>query len=160
MQTKSYTTIDRSWPSGPWDGEPDKMQWPDAETGLPCLAVRHQHSGHWCGYVGVSESHPLHGKNYSDDDLNLDVHGGLTFSDICQPVDDESRGICHVPDANEPDHVWWFGFDCAHLGDATPLDAKYALEGGSVFSGPGDTYKTLNYVRAECAKLAKQLVEE
>ena len=38
METKTYTTIDRAalgWPAGPWDGEPDKVQWPDAATGLP-----------------------------------------------------------------------------------------------------------------------------
>jgi hypothetical protein len=37
----SWTTIDKSsWGNGPWQTEPDKAQWQDEETGLPCLAVR------------------------------------------------------------------------------------------------------------------------
>lgn len=87
MDTKAYTTIDRAalgWPSGEWDSEPDKLQWPDEATGLPCLAVRHASLGHWCGYVGVPPEHPWAGHTY-DSDVEVDVHGGLTFADACQP---------------------------------------------------------------------------
>jgi len=66
MQTKDWTTVDRTgWGSGPWDGEPDKRQWQDEATGLPCLIVRTT-LGHLCGYVGVPEGHLLHGKGYSE----------------------------------------------------------------------------------------------
>lgn len=84
-----WKTIDRvfnEWPSGPWDDEPDKAQWQDQATGFACLAVRSSHSGHWCGYVGVPQSHPTFGKNY--DDVDVQVHGGLTFSAQCN---DHSR---------------------------------------------------------------------
>lgn len=168
METLQYTTIDKSsWPRGEWDGEPDKMQWRDEPTGLPCLIVRGP-LGALCGYVGVAESHPWHGKSYGaelgecnkdcgDDyhfghsiDSRISVHGGLTFSDRCSPGEDESRGICHVPDAGEPDHVWWFGFDCAHHGDWVPgVDRRY----GS-FDG---WYKNISYVQREVALLAAQL---
>ena len=31
MQKKTWTNLDRSkWPTGPWDGEPDKVQFQDA----------------------------------------------------------------------------------------------------------------------------------
>lgn len=41
MQTKQWTTIDKSaWPRGAWDDEPDKVQWQDPATGLPCLIDR------------------------------------------------------------------------------------------------------------------------
>lgn len=161
METKEYKTIDRSgWPSGEWDSEPDKVQWPDPATGLPCLAVRHSHSGHWCGYVGVAEGHLLYGADYNDvrfDDEWPDVHGGLTFADKCRPGAEET-GICHVPGEGEPDHVWWFGFDCAHSGDYGPLDAMYARDRGYPFSiGHDERYRPLAYVKAQCAKLAKQL---
>ena len=163
METKTYTTIDRAalgWPAGPWDSEPDKMQWPDAMTGLPCLAVRNRLSGNWCGYVGVAPDHPLHGKGYSDEGLpDLDVHGGLTFADACSAGENEAQGICHTPAPGEPDHVWWFGFDCAHGGDRSPLDERYGLERGYPFTNSGDeTYRTLNYVQQQCAELAGQLV--
>lgn len=149
METKEYTTIDKSsWPSGLWDYEPDKVQWEDEETKLPCLAVRHGFSGHWCGYVGVTEDHPHYKDEYND--VNASVHGGLTFSDMCQPTADESTGICHTPGEGEPDHVWWFGFDCHHINDLAPND-NYRL---------GDAcYRTLSYVKEQCRFLAKQLKE-
>lgn len=151
MKTLSYTTIDRAakgWPSGPWDGEPDKVQWQDEATGLPCLAVRQGNNGHWCGYVGVAEDHPYFGHEY-DEHYELPAHGGLTFSDACSPGETEATGICHLPEPGEPDHVWWFGFDCAHHGDSSPRDA--ALYGD--FTG----YKTLDYVQASCRELAAAL---
>lgn len=161
MNTKEYTTIDRramGWPAGEWDSEPDKVQWPDADTGLPCLAVRNPRSGHWCGYVGVSEEHPWHGKGYEE--VTAEAHGGLTFADKCRPGEDESRGICHVPAPGEPDHVWWFGFDCAHFCDRSPLEEAYAQTRGYPFQRMADeTYKTLDYVKRECNLLALQISE-
>jgi hypothetical protein len=82
---ETYTTINRAelgWPSGPWDGEPDKLVWRDKEAGYPCMIVRTPWNGHLCGYVGVPQGHPDFGKNY--DDVDVQVHMGLTFSDSCQ----------------------------------------------------------------------------
>ena len=161
METKRYTTIDRTalgWPSGEWDGEPDKVQWPDAATGLPCLAVRHPRRGNWCGYVGLPPEHPLYGKDYSDEAVSFDVHGGMTFADQCRPGGDESHGVCHVPGPGEPDHVWWFGFDCAHSCDCSPDDVKLANERGYPFTLHGDEiYRSLSYVHVECTRLAEQV---
>lgn len=148
MKTLINPSIDRSiWGNGLWNGEPDKAQWIDEATGLDCLIVRVPHSGHLCGYVGVPPGHRFHGKEY--DDVPADVHGGLTFADACQ--EGEEFGICHVPEAGRPDHVWWLGFDCAHCHDVTP------------FSGPrgwfqDESYKTLDFVRSECTALAAQLI--
>ena len=171
MQEKVYHSIDKtSWPRGPWDGEPDKAQWPDEATGLPCLAVRGP-VGAWCGYVGTKEGHPFFGVSYScgrwsDDDGYdtspegcLEVHCGLTFSDFCQKSKDETTGICHVPGEGEDDRVWWLGFDCAHAGDITcikhrPMDQVLVDDEDT---WPEETYKTLAYVHKECASLADQL---
>lgn len=159
MRTKEYTTIDRTgWPSGPWDNEPDKVQWQDEKTGLPCLAVRNRLSGNWCGYVGLSDGHPWYGKDYNSPDV--DVHGGLTFAGMCRPGNTEAVGICHVPGPGQPDHVWWFGFDCAHAWDYSPLDVKMAEERGYPFTISHDaSYRSLAYVRNECTKLASQLAQ-
>jgi hypothetical protein len=160
METKQWTTIDRStWPAGPWDGEPDKVQWQDEATGLPCLAVRHPRSGHWCGYVGVTEGHQAFGKGYSDD-IDFNVHGGLTFAAFCQPHgDEEGKGICHIAGPGEPDRVWWLGFDCHHSGDYSPQDKIYERDRPEhywrVF--PENEYRTLHYVKNQCADLAAQL---
>lgn len=165
MQTLEYHFRDKAgWGAGPWHSEPDKRQWADEATGLPCLIVRGPH-GALCGYVGVPESHPWFGLSYSHYDGGapqqcdayegspenvITVHGGLTFSDFCADGEPE-HGICHRPDEGEPDRVWWFGFDCAHSGDYSP---KYDRE----FGWAGDVYRDQAYVEAECASLAQQLV--
>jgi hypothetical protein len=153
-----YKTLDRSkWPSGPWDSEPDKVQWKDTATGLPCLAVRHSDAGHWCGYVGVPEGHPWFEKDgYSA--VHADVHGGLTFSGHCRPGS-EDRAICHIPEPGESDNVWWLGFDCAHAWDWSPEDEKFAAQGGIWTKDWDRVYRSLAYVQSQCASLAQQAHE-
>ncbi len=91
MPKIEYRTIDKSsWGLGPWQDEPDKVQWTDPETGLPCLIKRVEHSGHLCGYVGVGPDHPLHGRTGYDKEGLLSVHGGITFNDSCQDMSIEA----------------------------------------------------------------------
>lgn len=152
------------WGPGPWQEEPDKAEWVDSETLLPCLIVRGP-MGALCGYVGVGADHPLFAVNYNDVD-NFDVHGGLTFSDHCQ----KDGRICHeVSDYGDDDIVWWFGFDCAHYRDYMP---KYketfekSKQLGPEIEGffksmpsinEGGTYRDFSYVKAEVESLARQL---
>ncbi len=143
-------------PPGPWRDEPTKAQWVDAATGLPCLIVRN-HIGALCGYAGVSRDHPLHGKPYVD--LDVDVHGGLTFADGCQHSKDESQGVCHVPEPGTPDDVWWFGFDCAHCFDLIPGMPKFP-EIEAMYPTPAhmqQVYRDADYVAGEVTRLAAQL---
>lgn len=200
MKTQEWKTVDKStWGNGPWQDEPDKRQWKDEATGLPCLIVRGP-SGALCGYVGVAEGHSHFGKDY--DNAPVEVHGGLTFASKCadmspaayakglervkttaeeakrHPKGDaaewlkewaphlgtyeawreqsEKANICHIPGPGEPDHVWWFGFDCAHYQDTTPAsDARSRTYGGN-YERDG-VYRDVAYVTAECTSLAKQL---
>lgn len=161
MDYKEYTTIDRATMlDGPWKDEPDKIQWQDEATGLPCLIVRHDTGHHLCGYVGVAEGHPCYEKEY--DQVDAYAHGGLTFSSFCQPHEDEATGVCHVPAKGEPDHVWWLGFDMAHWLDFCPgherLLQTYDIGVDNPFRSR-DEYRDINYVKNECARLAKQLAE-
>lgn len=158
---KSWHTEDKSeWDAGPWIDEPDKVSWTDEATGRPCLIHRNR-MGALCGYVAVDPGHPLHGKSY--DDYGAEVHGGLTYAAPCAETDDESHGICHVPEPGKPDDVWWFGFDCSHAGDLNPahlhISRKYAA---AVARDDGlfgrDEYRDVAYVVRECQKLAKELV--
>lgn len=155
------------WGDGPWQQEPDEKRWTDANTGLPCFIMRGP-MGSWCGYVGVPQLHPAHGKSYYDSDLDIDdiltdpnikerariqkaineihVHGGLTYAGS-----DEKRGK----------DFHWFGFDCAHAGDYSPSLDRLTdpVLGLGKPTGWGDviTYRDLAFVEAECASLAKQL---
>jgi hypothetical protein len=98
--------------------------------------------GHRCGYVSVPKDHPWHGKTYND--VDLDVHGGLTY-------------------AGMEDGDWWFGYDCAHLGDARDPELmsdeyKNVLLGRKL-NFDGDTVKTLDFCVNECESMAWQLKE-
>lgn len=135
------------WGSGPWQSEPDKAQW--IHAGLDCLIVRND-MGALCGYVGVPNGHPLHGKDYDQahDLAEIDVHGGLTYARDC------AGKICHVPEQGRPDHVWWLGFDCAHLGDFVP--SSNSLRSFGLSRRRDEVYRDLAYVKAEVERLADQ----
>lgn len=100
--------------------------------------VVHNQMGFRCGYVKVEPGHPWHGKEY--DDVEASVHGGLTFSEPDLPCD--KGGL---------DDGYWFGFDCAHYGDAQdpdlPSSHKYRT---------GGVIRTQEYVEAECRDLCEQ----
>lgn len=144
-----------------WDNEPDRKHWIDAATGLDCLIVRNGLGGKGalCGYVGVPDGHPWHGKGYDDckraDGEYVEVHGGLTFASGCS----ENGKICHSIEKDgkiASDHVWWLGFDCAHAGDYIPgmdCNSRYrSLDDGY------SVYRNIVYVENECRSLAKQAI--
>ena len=78
---------DRSgWPSGEWDKEPDRATWVHEATGARCTMLRGA-LGNWCGYVGINGNHPCAGKDY--DDLDVSVHGGLTYAAYCHAMQED-----------------------------------------------------------------------
>lgn len=151
--------VDRTgWPSGPWDDEPDKLQWRTA-AGLPALIVRND-MGALCGYVGLPAGHPARSTalNCRDDEIpGVSVHGGITYGGKCQ------GHICHVPEPGETDDVYWLGFDTAHAGDYWPGRGRWLgiVNGihGVDLREPlvGERYRGVDFVRAECERLAAQL---
>jgi hypothetical protein len=152
LKNQQWSFIDKAaWGDGPWTSEPDKEQWTDEATGLPCLIVRHPRSGHLCGYVGVPEGHMFFEQGYEDD--RIDAHGGITFGGFCTEGERAETGVCHIVEPGENDRVWWLGFDCAHCGDLSP-----AYQDRRFSSLEYDTYKDVPYVKAECARVAAQLV--
>lgn len=60
------------------------------------------------GYVIIPEGHPFYGKDY--DDIDVNVHGGLTFSEFGYKLDWEEI-------KPEDKRSWVVGFDTAHWGD-------------------------------------------
>lgn len=134
---------------GPWDDEPDKVQWVDEVTDLDCLAVRN-HSGAWCGYVGLLSGHPALDHDFLYGEVS--VHGGITYGPRpCDGEAPEGHGICHVPLPGRPADVEWTGFDCGHAWDIRPGTLRYY----EPFDGA--IYRDLAYVKAEVSKLAEQL---
>lgn len=132
----------RNWGNGPWDTEPDRIEW--RYMGYPCLIVRN-HLGALCGYVAVNPGHPWYGLS---EDIQVKVHGGITFTGPC----DSESPICHTPMPGEPDDVWWVGFDCAHGGDLVPSFTKYGFY-------KNDSYRTVEYVQSEIQQLVAQAIQ-
>lgn len=121
METIEYKTKDKSeWGHGEWQDEPDKVQWRDKATGLPCLIVRN-HSGAWCGYVGLDETHPLHGKGYND--VSVDVHGGLTFAGFCRShtADDYQKSLQRMEVSREEAKKYPVGAAARRLKEWSPV---------------------------------------
>ena len=115
-----------------------EKEW-TTRAGLKAVVIAHD-MGHRCGYVGVPEGHPMYGKHY--DDVDVDVHGGLTYSEL-------DYGL------------WLFGYDCAHWDDAKDpelMSAEYKKVFMNWMEGRG-TIRTLEFCVAECESLAKQLEE-
>jgi hypothetical protein len=112
--------------------------------------------GHRCGYVGVPKGHEWFGAGYDDvrrsDGGYVYVHGGLTYGG--------SGGRGYPSSVSDPD-VFWFGFDCAHLGDAPDMDwleehnpTLYKIK--TKFPREG-IVRSLGYCIKECEFLAAQL---
>lgn len=96
-------------------------------NGIQCV-IKRGPSGHLCGYCQLPE---VLEKLFTDyNDAPFDVHGGITFGGTLKGYSGQ-----------------WLGFDCAHGGDYSP--------GYPAF--PGDVYRTVEYVTAECTKLAGQI---
>ncbi len=110
--------------------------------------------GHLCGYVDLPEDHKFFEKKY--DDIDVDCHGGLTFSE-------------------EKEGKWRIGFDCAHSFDYCPsleffkktnkrmleFKKKFPLpKGYEDFSLFYPAYRNVEFCINECCSIVDQLLEE
>lgn len=153
---ETYRIIDRvnmitnkPWPDGPWNDEPDQVQWRDERSGLRCV-MRRNPPGHWCGYVGVPPQNIFHNKYYAPEKGNLidgelvvtpveyneliekvDVHGGITLCDADIAIENDVS-------AQPKGYYWWIGFDCAHGFDFSP--------GLPIMAVPGAAYRETIFV--------------
>lgn len=164
--------------TGPWLGEADKVAWRDEATGYECIMLRHRDEAFLSGYVGVPRDHPLWGWEHDaiSTDLGIEVHGGLTYSKICEDgpsprrsIVSEARRICHVsitPVRLEPldqagayrvedAHAFWFGFDCNHIYDVVPGASRQRRS--FLAAETAAVYRDDAYVLREVTNLAAQL---
>lgn len=129
--------LDRRTCEGPWSNEPDELNFIDEATGLECLIYRQPEFGNLLGYVIIPEKSIPTFKGIELLDYTLDVHGGVSYSDF-----DYRRGS----------GKYYIGFDCAHFGDWSPY--MYSAHLSQEIRG---TYRDIEFVKAECIKLARQL---
>lgn len=92
-----------------WMDEPNRQEFEHA--GLKCLILRTPELLQLNGYVALPPEHPCYGKDFGD--IDVEVHGGLTFA---SEGDGEKweRGY------------WWVGFDCGFLNIYLCLDRNFA----------------------------------
>lgn len=106
---------------------------------LICRVVKHNSFN--CGYVGVPKEHKCFENSYHDIEYEIDVHGGLTFSDFFEHIESNYN------------KYYYIGFDCAHGGDFIP-GVNFGLSTTHI-----NSYKDYDFVKKECIKLAEQLIE-
>ena len=136
--------------------KPYKVEREWKHLGLSCAVVQNREASNRCGYVRVPPGHPLFGKSYDDVDIN--VHGGLTFAEE-EPCTEHEDG-----------QGWWFGFDCAHAGDITldpslsrdelPETMRFVYDIQHKFPIFAEHYWTQSEVEAETESLAAQLASD
>lgn len=80
----------------------------------------------------------------------LNAHGGITYTNMCQ------GDVCHPVD-NDDEHVWWIGFDCAHLNDICPVYIKNLNNFELLSQVSNSTYKNIRYVENQITNLAKEI---
>ena len=73
------------------------------------------------GYVLIPKDNHLHGTHY--DDIDVVVHGGLTFSEIVDAEMVEAWGL-----DKDDEGKWCVGFDTAHYGDSLAKWTKEKVE--------------------------------
>ncbi len=133
----------KQWGKGPWQNEPDSLEWVDESTGLKCKLLRGP-VGSLCGYVGVPAPHPANGLHYDGCTVaeakkrhehfmrevrrvKGNIHDWQPLPDRdYEPVPGIGEAITKIEVhggltyANGDEDTWWFGFDCAHAGDLCP----------------------------------------
>lgn len=120
--------------------------------------VKFFEDGHRCGYVRVPEGHDLFGKDYMDMDIDINCHGGLTFSEM---IEKDERGFTVG---------YWIGFDCAHRHDAPDIDMAKTVFGDNKFLKLKELIwlefgfdeggiRSFDYVESECLDIVHQLVK-
>jgi hypothetical protein len=120
----------------PWLDEPLECRWVDEATGLPCYAWRFHDNWTWCGYVGYSSKRQLA--------VKACVHGGVSFhGKIGFDLQSFADAVWLARAGHDTKYMWWMGFSNVHLGDFVP-----------VFPERGGAWRSLDFVRTECAKLA------
>lgn len=97
---------------------------------------------HPCAYVLIPRNNKYFKKEY--DYIDIDVHGGLTYSDYYLPF--ESKNSNNIG--------WYIGWDYAHHGDYTGYEEKLPKElriGGKKW--------TIEEIKEDVFEVCKQLTE-
>lgn len=123
------------WGKGPWDGEPDRVDFTTA-VGLPGLLLRGP-MGSWCGYAGVGKDHPFFGREYT-----MCVHPHHKPVDRKKEVQKNRRMAILAKSRRDRD--LWYGLakmaarwspKRTQCGYRHSIESKLSVHGGITYSG-------------------------
>jgi hypothetical protein len=162
------------WGKGPWQDEPDHLEWDDQETGLRCMIEREIYFGTLCGYVGIGPTHPayeIHHDGASFEEAKLyreSLRANLFSGNVVtrpEPIPGVGEivhsikvhgGLTFSGKIVDGSTLWYFGFDCCHAFDVMPFRWK-EFDDVRKKSNFKIEYRTIDYVKGECHELARQL---
>lgn len=156
---------------GPWIDEPDLyiFEYQDIKCEIKRIIATEVSGdvfgGYLCGYCHFPDNYLVKGLR----NLDIDVHGGITFFEKC-----------------DENNVTIIGFDCAHSGDLVPsseiIKERYKLKtydfinylylNKRIFKNLNEkqiesikkliqhTYRDIDYVISECKNLADQIIKD
>lgn len=142
-------------------------------NGMRCVVV-FTRMGHRCGYVGITKEHWLYGVDCGQH-IEFPTKESIEhapigiFSIVCWDGEsvtpeiyfDVHGGITYVGSGDYPveSDLWWFGFDCAHVGDRPDYDKlrEYGLANEEEIMFRDGVIRSQEYVERECKNLADQL---
>ena len=148
------------WSKGPWEDEPDFVEFIHKETSYLVRAIRHDRTGHWNGYVGTPLEHPA-SKLSNQYELPERVFGAA-YRGISLVEKTGSHDLGFTP-TDDGKNWTLFGFDTAHWNDAHPIYIAYKGNQDEVKTSltikgeEGYSYKSLKFVLEYCDELANQL---
>lgn len=127
------------WGAGPWQDEPDLVEWRSPVAPYPLLILRGG-MGALCGYVGVPPGHPLHGRSSIT---------GINWTGPCEG---------HRVPTGEPPVCWWLGFDCGHAGQYPPVMVARGrwLSALAGMDPPAPLFDPKNYVTLSDCRLSAE----
>lgn len=154
-------------------------------SGCRCVVIG-QEAGHRCGYVGIDKNNLLYNCDYGDnnsllkmsdlEDENIGKRGVIPLLSMSMNEERESvspdcyfnvhGSITYSEGGTNSEYpinsdLWWFGFDCAHCGDARDVNLmndkyKEIYESMPDLRDDG-VVRTTEYCIEECKSLAEQL---
>lgn len=164
-----------------WEKEPNEIDFVDDKTGYAC-AMRRNGGGAWCGYIGLPESHPLHGKKYNDDvfvsdgllerEIDIDEIGVMNIFCAAGKSDDGGISLCLLIRCHggltysgkawwdEESPLWWLGFDCSHSGDLSPKHEEFGRSLGGVYRNAGYVRECIAKACGDIALVANSMLAE
>lgn len=109
---------------------------------------------HPTAYINIPKEHKFYGVEYEDlDELDIDVHGGLTYSKDTLIIDFDGENIQNAKEVKG----WFIGWDYAHANDYTGFPLPSIFDFGSELFNNIDKKWTTEEIFEEVQSVCEQI---